>query len=528
MPAARVAIHRSVAAMNRRPTPRLFALLALLGSLGLPAGRVSAAEPLWETQPYRIQMIVAVAPSPYWTADAQRRLLKRLSAGTQAVAGSIWDLDATAAPTPWQRLLRGELSELSAEEVATLRTAAPISGQEEGDADTGMASGNPDKLLLVRIAPASRSDHLSLREFDVETSSLGPTVERTVYRRDDLAGSVVRLLSQSFCPVARVESIAGDEVHLRIRGIDLSASDPLWRLVQPGDVFRLFSPSGDSTGSLSQTLLAVEGVDPLRVRCRAYQRDRQLLSDLGLSPRSLTAVGVGRPHGSTTLRLSLSEAAPARAFDVAVRLPTVRPPRTQHLGRTDSAGTIQISPQEALLQLVTIRSAGQELARIPIVPGLLNTVSVQIAATPAQLTADAAVAALEEELLDLVARYDLQVARINQQLSAGQRPVAQQLLEDWDHAAALKQFQTAVAARRKTAVSPVPEDEAKFAARIEQLSQLADRQLGSARYEKLASQVKPPPEPKPEPTEAPAETPIVPGTETNTPANPAAVPPPPG
>ena len=102
------------------------------------------------------------------------------------------------------------------------------------------------------------------------------------------------------------------------------------------------------------------------------------------------------------------------------------------LGITDSQGMIELKREQAPVVMLLVRSDGRLLAKVPVVPGAAAMVEIPIADDTARLQAQARLVEIREQLVDLVARRNILLARARAQLNQGQLDQAQQLLEELD------------------------------------------------------------------------------------------------
>jgi hypothetical protein len=103
----------------------------------------------------------------------------------------------------------------------------------------------------------------------------------------------------------------------------------------------------------------------------------------------------------------------------------------QLLGTTASDGSFRLPATDGLLQPLLIRSGGQLLARLPLVPGQAPELTANVVDDDGRLRAEGFVLAFQSRVMDLVARRELLAAQFRQRLSGGKLEEAQQILEEY-------------------------------------------------------------------------------------------------
>ncbi|MEO2046546.1 MAG: hypothetical protein ABGX16_08220 [Pirellulales bacterium] len=117
------------------------------------------------------------------------------------------------------------------------------------------------------------------------------------------------------------------------------------------------------------------------------------------------------------------------------------------LGLTDSHGTITVDSEllsevqdRARVITLLLRSDGRLLGKIPLVPGAARLVEIPIVDDMARLQAQARLVEVREQLVDLVARRNILLARARQQFSDGHLQQAQDFLDKLNALPSRSQF----------------------------------------------------------------------------------------
>jgi hypothetical protein len=140
---------------------------------------------------------------------------------------------------------------------------------------------------------------------------------------------------------------------------------------------------------------------------------------------------------------------------------------TTLIGSTDDAGSILISAGPSPVKMLVIKHGGLVLARLPVVPGADREVTVPLPDDDMRLAAEARLAALREELVDVVVRRNILMARARQKIKDSDFPAAQTLLRAIDDLPGRSQFNLTL----NTAARLLRSDDPQIQRRIDQLFQ---------------------------------------------------------
>jgi hypothetical protein len=168
------------------------------------------------------------------------------------------------------------------------------------------------------------------------------------------------------------------------------------------------------------------------------------------------------------------------------------------LGFTDSRGTITVdseplSEDQERARVITLllRSDGHLLVKVPLVPGAARLVEVPIVDDMARLQAQARLVEVREQLIDLVARRNILLARARQQFSEGHLEQAQDFLDKLNALPSRSQFNQILTTAEKQPGSQSKDPQVQ--SRIEKLfantRSLLGRSLSSRPLSDLQSEV---------------------------------------
>ncbi|OHB66747.1 MAG: hypothetical protein A2V70_09975 [Planctomycetes bacterium RBG_13_63_9] len=480
----------------------------------------AAAQSVWELTPYRIHVVVAVAPVPELTPRLQTELLGSLVTRTDALIGASWNLTAAPAPRKLQPALLRAIGELSMRSLPTgsleQRKAAndgqksrapeePLDSDAEAIARylTALTLRRPptspeyDKLILLAVVPDRGGCRVTARELDVRTRTWSLPVSRQVPQLAKLRDAALDALMAAFAPLARIDDVEGNRVVLRLKAAALPVrDDEQLTLVKPGDVFqpiiRYDERDGQPRGILPVpwTFCTVEEVGPEKLDCRVYSGLRSPLSARRRGRVQQLALAVVAPRKPSTLRL-VAQSDPKRAlagYEVFGRDPDSK--TATLLGRTDRRGRITVPPGKGPLCILLVRNGNELLARLPIVPGAEEEIVAEIADDDERLEAEGFITGLQEELVDLVTQREVLIARIRARIEAGEFDEAAEVVDQLRRLPSESEFDRILAEQQKRIRSANPAAQAKINALFGDTRKLVGKHLDPAVVEDLWQQLR--------------------------------------
>ena len=127
------------------------------------------------------------------------------------------------------------------------------------------------------------------------------------------------------------------------------------------------------------------------------------------------------------------------------------------LGTSDIGGKIEVPPGKTRLQLLYLKNGGQLLARLPVVPGAVPLVEAPLPDDDARLEAEAQLAAMREDLVDVVVRRNILMARTRQKIEKKDWKQAQELMRVLDDLPGRTQFDLELAKQARLVRSDDPQ-----------------------------------------------------------------------
>jgi hypothetical protein len=244
-------------------------------------------------------------------------------------------------------------------------------------------------------------------------------------------------------PLAQFELDPDDEnrVVLRRRGAALAQPTSGESWTSADEVFvpflRRTTRGGELVeGGLQQvpwTFLEVTGVDPSKTTAQIRSGTRR---PFGVRKQGrIEQVAIALRSDPTDLALRLrsrtNQKKPLVGYQVLVQSPDKKDGPNgglSLLGTTERDGTFVVRPSDERVRMLYLRNGGQLLARVPVVPGAQQQIDVPLPDDDARLAAEARLAAMREDLVDIVARRNILMARARQKIEKKDFAAAQQFL----------------------------------------------------------------------------------------------------
>jgi hypothetical protein len=348
-----------------------------------------------------------------------------------------WDLTTGRAPLRWRNRLIENLE--NSEKFVALESVPALQPY--------------DKLMAVCLEEAHGIVRVRVREFDIQTQLWGPLVVRNVIQRNELGRYIMDAIRIAFMPLAKIDRVQEievensegkvvrkDEVIMQIRGVqscvrttlqqieeslggeDLAEVDEAafeWNAGPIDDspiyirdddrflpIIRLTDRKGDliKLQPIEFTYLTSERKDGADLRASIESHRRAPLSQRKSKRSQKLALVIRPPERSTRLFLVSDDKkrTPMEGFEVWARSPEAPIEDKILLGKTDWRGSIEIPPSSDGLRLILVKRGERGLRRLPIMPGLYDSVVSTLPNDETRLFAQGVLRGLENEILSMV------------------------------------------------------------------------------------------------------------------------------
>lgn len=397
------------------------------------AAKAAEVSEVWEGQPYQIEASLAIEAPGDLRAQLERDLPGFLRKRASTAIGSVWRLQAEPAD-------------------GALRHAVLRGVDRLSDEDLPEAKDTEDKRLLLAIRATPWGYEISAREFDRYLHRWGPPLRRTVRQRDAVPEQLFALAERAVAPLAYFTPSSSDpeRVSIELRGADLppaGAGDFAWLV--PGDALQPLLVRKNRDGSVALGGVAtipwtyIEVVEPADKPAELTGRIRSATAHpLGGRRGRVEAVAIGMRNyrAATTLELRARDEQdkPLAGYEVFVQNDGDK--QLQRIGKSDARGEVRVEPGQSAVRSLYLQNDGVTLARLPIVPGAEPRVTVHLPDDEMRLRAAARLSAIREDIVDVVARRTIFMARVRQQIAEKNFDEARQLLSALEELPGTLQF----------------------------------------------------------------------------------------
>jgi hypothetical protein len=292
------------------------------------------------------------------------------------------------------------------------------------------------------------------------------------------------LVYKTFSPLARIELDIKDarKVTLKPRGAQLprrAASPPVAKV---GDLFVPILRRTTRGGELEKkdgivpvlwTFVEAAEVKDGTIIGRFQSASRRPILARRQGRIEPVAIAIHIDPASLTLRLHSRTAAekPLVGYEVFSQKPGDEKPT--RIGISDSAGRITIAPGQSPLEFLLVKHGGQLFARVPVLAGEKQRIDLPLPDDDARLAAEASLASVREDLVDVVARRNILISRARQKIEKKDYAAAQELLRSLNDLPGRQQFKITMDAAQRSLRS----DDPLMQRRIDRLFDATDKLL---------------------------------------------------
>lgn len=398
----------------------------------------------WEHTPYNVEIVIAIDTSTLLRQRLAKELPELIANQARIAYGALWRPTIKVAELSETILWSRDRTAISADRLAQSRR-------------------DHDKLLLLVVRQSPLGYEIEGVEYDCLLEFWGVPVREETADLAAIQTVAFSTLNRVFSPTAlfNLHPEKREIVELRFRGADLPRGSQQMPVAKPGQVMRPYLREVDREGipveqginPVSWTYLSVDppNEEPKEKDANATPKNAVIASvyshtraPFGSRRRGRVeqiAIAIEGRGQVTELRLHARDGVdnPLVGFEVFQQL--MGQTETVSLGKTDRDGRIVIPEAETPIQYAMVRSGGQWLARIPVVAGYDGLIEAPLADDSRRLEAAERLAAIQEELIDVVARRKLIEARVKGMIQQKQFKEATELVDQLDRLPNITYFQ---------------------------------------------------------------------------------------
>ncbi|MFI4876345.1 MAG: hypothetical protein ACIALR_13430 [Blastopirellula sp. JB062] len=362
----------------------------------------------WEYDPYRIKVWIAADDPRLLDQAAQRQLREQILQRSWISAKAVWEIEVEPCPVS-----------LRWDAYHNLARMAPLTLPE-----AAQETASIDKIILVTIRSVGPQIELAARQFDFRTRQWGGVHRDQVGNLRLVGVATVELLHRVFEPVGMIERIEEDEtlVMMKAQGLTESAKSPanvpagaaltvaLRRMNRVGEMLP------DGLQSVDWTVLEVLDEQWNYKRCKVLSGFRRPLAGRKSIRVERIAIAVKPAERETELRLASRQGEPLAGYEIYAK--DTQTGESERLGESDEQGVVAIAADPSHpLRLLYVRSGGSLLARLPLVPGLVASVTAVTSDNSRLIEAEGFVLGWRRRMLDIIARRELIADRIRRRIA---------------------------------------------------------------------------------------------------------------
>ena len=464
-----------------RPVRVLELLLSLLAAASLFSHSTEAVErKYWELSPYTLRIELALSDQLTDSQMLGESLVDQLEERVFNTVHPLWSAEFVLSD-------RARSHEL-------------ISQVSTPESQTPLEEAFVDKQLFLTIQDSVQGLDLTCREWDRSTQRWGPLLQRTVRQELLLAEHCFQLLLDSAAPLAQIQPDPNDltSVQLSFKGHALPrrTDESLLssQLVMQPLIIRFDQGGAVVPGGVREVPWTYVTTQQADDESWLGQVHSGMKRPFGLRRRGRTqqlAVAVLNPQRKTRVRFHARHDVEQGLAGYEVFQRNRAGEKSTLLGLTDSTGSIEVAPADVKVVTLFLRSDGQLLAKIPVTPGAKPLVEIPIADDTARLRAQAELTAFREQLIDVVARRNILVARVRNRIEAGEIDEARDFLTEFENLPGRDDFNKALqsAERKKSNTSQDPRVQSRIDKQFSETKKLLGRFLSVGLISDLRSEI---------------------------------------
>lgn len=359
-----------------------------------------------------------------WTSATWLTAAAILAPAAACGADAAWEYRPYRVQIDWHVAEHPQTAEPLAAEV---RDAVESRLREKYGAAWQPADGPVDKRFDVRLDYRSGAYVVAVAEWDALSDGFGPPVGGRTADRATVAATVVATIGEAFRPTVLIDEARDATARVRQRAAALYPPTTLDGLTRRGAAFaplvRRYDRDGVplETKPIPWTFLEVDEPRGREAVCLVRSGLHNPLSLRRRGRIEKPALFVGRPTGATVVRVTSRDDRPLAGCRVFVQDGDAP---AEPLGATDAAGRIVVPAAEGRVRVLYVTSRFSPLAKLPLVPGLVERIDAPTSGSPELLAAEDRLAAWQTKALDLLIERRVLTALAGGRLEQNDREAA--------------------------------------------------------------------------------------------------------
>jgi hypothetical protein len=441
----------------------------------------------WELRPYRILISIGMGKGEHFSSDFSLQLHDSLHRWIEGAFGRYWQPSVEVNHWLFPQL------------------GSSIEDLDSSGLTARFEATDYDKVMVVILEADGLSYQVTGCEWDSATQTRGPTLGQKIVDRRRIGSVTFELLRELFRPLAQIDLAEGTFAELRSRGGELVGPDSPSFPFAEGDLltghFRYLDRDRNvrQIQSIPWTYLVVDQLNRSRMTATIQT---SFSNPFAGSRRRVELVAIREAPGYDATRLMLTPRTNPGKPLVGVRvrvygeLPSEENPDTQYLDLiTDRSGavTIPVDPHDALRRLI-VHSGGAVLSNVPFVPGLQRELTMELPDDSPRLQVEGSLAMVQGDLIDVVSRRIVMLARAVSLARKENFDEADQLIRQVDAQPSVASFESRILAIRVPAVEQAQQNrdraqEKRIRMMCQDLQQLVQKYLDRQRVNEAKAEI---------------------------------------
>jgi len=421
--------------LSSRATTALvhLSLAGIVACVSLLATRLAEAVQIrhWEHAPYELSIRIAIEAPGQLREKLEIELPRYIQQRIDTSVGPIWLPTIQLAGPSLRSEMFSDLAAVPLDHVVTDPAAV-------------------DKLQLLTVRATGDGFHFAAREYDGYVERWGEIANDSCRQYAAVNERTFMLLRDTFAPLARLrlDPENDDLVLLDLRGTKIFTKDKSVSPAKQGDVFLPVLRRTTREGTLIEngiqavpwTFVTVDGAQGESILGNVYSGTKRPLGVRRRGRVEQVAIALRGKPAIANLHLHSRDDTKTPLVGYEIYTQDTGSENLGLVGLTDDDGTLPIAPGNSRVQFVFVKNGGQLLARLPVIPGIHHHLDVPLPDDNPRLKAEATLIALRENLIDLVARRNILLARIRKQIDSGKLDEASRLLDQFEELEGRAQF----------------------------------------------------------------------------------------